>query len=299
MKVAVNTPTGNIGRGLSERLINAGVELVLLVRNPGKVQHLADRGAVVHQGDLQDLEFVVKATEGVDVLFWLTPPNYETDDLRAFQNQIGDMAAEAVRRNQIARVVDLSSIGAHLAEGTGPIAGLGDVEKKFEKTGAHVTHLRPGFFMENYFMSADSIVGENAVFLPVKGDAKMAMIATDDIAKAAADRILDKTWTGRSVIELVGPSEVTFADAAKTIGTALGREITHVTTSLEQTSEALTGTGVPPDTADLFVEMYDAFNSGKVIPESPDSVKIAATTLRTFAEQSFVPALSAMGAGNE
>lgn len=295
MKVAVNTPTGNIGRGLSERLLNAGVELVVLARNPDKVKRLADRGATVHQGNLEDAGFVVEATKGVDLLFWLTPSNYATDDYRAYQNILGDIAAKAVKENQIPRVVDLSSVGAHLGDGTGPIAGLGDVEKKLEKTDAHVTHLRPGFFMENYFMSAETIAAQNSVFLPIQGGVKMAMIATDDIAKAAAERILDKTWTGKSVIELVGPSEETFDSAAKTIGDALGREINHVTTTLDQTREAMTGMGVPAGTADLFLEMYGAFDAGKVIPESPGSAKIASTTFRTFAEQTFVPALAAMG----
>jgi uncharacterized protein YbjT (DUF2867 family) len=295
MKVAVNTPTGNIGRGLSERLLNAGVELVVLARNPDKVKHLADRGATVHQGDLEDSGFVIEATRGVDVLFWLTPSNYATDDYRAYQNTLGDIAAKAVKENQIARVVDLSSIGAHLGGGNGPIAGLGDVEKKLEKTDAHVTHLRPGFFMENYFLSAETIAAQNSVFLPIQGGVKMAMIAADDIAKAATERILDKTWTGQSMIELVGPSEETFDSAAKIVGTALGREINHVTTTVEQTRDELTGMGVPSGTADLFLEMYRAFDAGTIIPEAPATVKVASTTLRTFAEQTFVPALAAMG----
>ncbi|UCH84151.1 MAG: NAD(P)H-binding protein [Candidatus Latescibacterota bacterium] len=295
MKVAVNTPTGNIGRGLCERLLNAGVELVLLARSPEKVEHLADRGAVVYKGDLEDADFVVNATKNIDVLFWLTPPNYATDDLRGHQNVLADIVVRAVNENNIPRVIDLSSVGAHLSEGTGPIAGLGDVERKLEQTDAQVTHLRPGFFMENYFMSAETIASQNAVFLPMEGSAKMAMIATDDIAKVAAERILDKKWSDRTVIELVGPSDVTFENAAKTIGDALGREVNHVTTTLAQTRDALTGMGVPSSTADLFLEMYGAFNSGSITLESPGSEKVGTTTFRSFAEQSFVPALTAMG----
>ena len=65
--------------------------------------------------------------------------------------------------------------------------------------------------------------------------------------------------------------------------------------ALGQTREALTGMGVPPGTADLFVEMYGAFDAGNVIPESPGSAKVASTTFRVFTEQTLVPALAAMG----
>ncbi|UCG53376.1 MAG: NAD(P)H-binding protein [Candidatus Latescibacterota bacterium] len=294
MKVAINTPTGNIGRALTDRLLNSGVDLVLLTRSPDKVREFADRGAAVKVGNLEEAGYVVGATKGVDVLFWLTPPNYSTDDLRSYQNELGDVAVKAVTENKIPRVVDLSSVGAHLRAGTGPIAGLGDVEKKLEKTDAHITHLRPGFFMENYFMAVETIAKDGAVYLPIKGQARMAMIATADIAQAAAERILDTTWTGRSVIELIGPADLTFEGAARTIGSALGREVKHVTTTPDQMRQALTGMGVSSKLADSFLEMYGAFDAGRVAPESPGSARIAKTTLDQFAKDVFRPGFEAM-----
>ncbi|MEJ2722930.1 MAG: hypothetical protein P8181_17595, partial [bacterium] len=115
------------------------------------------------------------------------------------------------------------------------------------------------------------------------------MIATDDIAKVAANRILDKSWTGRSVIELVGPSEITFADAADMIGEALGHEVNHVTTTPERTRERMIGMGVPPATADLFIEMYEAVGAGRIEPESPETVRIGSTTFRTFIQEVLQP----------
>ncbi|MEJ2722931.1 MAG: NAD(P)H-binding protein, partial [bacterium] len=165
MRVAVNTPTGHIGGVLSEHLLNAGVDLVLPARHPDKLARIAERGALVHQGDLQDPDFVAEVTKGVDVLFWLTPPNLAADDFRGFQNTLGKNAARAVKENRIPRVVDVSSIGAQHGSGTGPIAGLGDVERTLEGTGAFVTHLRPAYFMENYLTAVPTIVSDGAVYL--------------------------------------------------------------------------------------------------------------------------------------
>ena len=247
----------------------------------------------MHEGNLEDEAFVVEATRGADALFWLTIGDYTVDDLRGYQNRLGRNGAAAVTANKIARVVDLSSIGAQHQSGTGPIAGLHDVEKLLEETGAHVTHLRPGFFMENYFMQAEPIASQGSVFLPSPGDTRLAMIATVDIAKVAAERLLDTSWTGRSVLELVGPEEVTFEQAAKTIGEAIGKEVKHVQVSENQSRQGLEAMGLSTGVANLMNEMYGAMVAGKVAPEQPNP-RVAPTTIASFAKDVFRPGFEAM-----
>jgi putative NADH-flavin reductase len=43
MKIAINTPTGNIGRTLAANLLDSGEELVLLTRSPEKTKAFAGR----------------------------------------------------------------------------------------------------------------------------------------------------------------------------------------------------------------------------------------------------------------
>ena len=76
MKVAVTTPTGNIGRVVTDKLLDAGADVTLLVRDPGKVRAFTERGAETEAGSLDDGEYVKKATAGAECLFWVTPPNY-------------------------------------------------------------------------------------------------------------------------------------------------------------------------------------------------------------------------------
>jgi len=76
MKVAVNTPTGTIGRTLTERLLEGGAEVILLTRSPEKVKVFADRGAAVQEGSLEDADFVVRATKGVDALYLVDPAEF-------------------------------------------------------------------------------------------------------------------------------------------------------------------------------------------------------------------------------
>jgi uncharacterized protein YbjT (DUF2867 family) len=292
MKVAITTPTGKIGSALTERLLGTDHDLILLARDPAKLKAFTDRGATVHAGSLDDKDYVVNATRGVDVLFWVIPPNFASNDYRADQNKAGDSAVAAIAENKISRVVYISSIGAQLGEGVGPINGLHDVEKKLAQTDAHVINLRAGYFMENFLFAAPSISSDSAIYLPISGSARAPFIATSDIAKLAAELIQDTSWTGKSNVELIGPEELSFEEVAETIGDAIGKKVSYFEATSDQAREALIGMGVSQNVADTYVEMYSAFRANKVVPET--APRKGRTTFKAFAEQVFRPGYEAM-----
>ena len=77
MRIAITTPTGNIGRSLTRRLLDqGGHELILLARSPDKLKEEQAKGAKIVQGDLGDAAYVKKATQGADAFFFLCPPNF-------------------------------------------------------------------------------------------------------------------------------------------------------------------------------------------------------------------------------
>ncbi|MCA9753967.1 MAG: NmrA family NAD(P)-binding protein [Gemmatimonadetes bacterium] len=290
MRIAITTPTGHIGSALTDRLLASNHDLVLLVRDPGKVRHFTSRGATAIGGDLTDAEYVREATRGVDAMFWLTPPSYGSPDMRAFQQKVGRSAAEAVEANRINRVVHLSSLGAQHAKGTGPIAGLHDVEGMLNEAAENVTHLRPGFFMENHLGSLDGIRQAKSIFFPVPAEAGGVFIATRDIADFAAKRIQDAAWKGRHVIELYGPAEITFGDFAEAISDALGEKVQHVQTSMEQTREALHAMGCSEDVCDRMLQLYEAAAAGLLNPtQTPTPATRGKTTVKQFAREVVAP----------
>jgi uncharacterized protein YbjT (DUF2867 family) len=240
---------------------------------------------------------VKRATAGADCLFWVTPPSFTAPDFRRYQNGLGRNAAAAVKANGIARVVHLSSVGAQLDAGTGPILGLHDTEAMLAETGAHVTNLRPGSFMENHLMSLPTILQAGSVFLPVPGDRPHNFIATRDIGAMASARILDSGWTGRHDLELRGPEDLTHDEAAAVIGKALGIPVRHVVVTSEQTREALMGMGASPSVAAAFVELYEGIGNGilehtqRATPETTGS-----TTFAEFARDVMAPAAQAAAA---
>ena len=103
---------------------------------------------------------------------------------------MGEATATAIATNAIPHVVNLSSNGAHLPDGMGPISGLHAVEQTLNTVASNMVHLRPGFFMENYWMQLDAIRTAYQVFIPITGDRRLAMIATQDIANVATKLLL-------------------------------------------------------------------------------------------------------------
>jgi uncharacterized protein YbjT (DUF2867 family) len=290
MRIAVTTPTGNIGSVVTDRLLEAGAEVVLLARHPDKVKSFVDRGATVIAGSLRDMNTLREATHGVDALFWLTPPDYQAENVRASQLSFGESAVGAIKANRIPRVVNLSSYGAHLESGTGPVRGLAEIERKLDRVAANVTHLRPTAFMENILTSLETIRSSRSIFLPVSGKTPVEMIATRDIGEFAAKRLLDDSWNGRHVIELFGPKRHTFDEAASLVSEAVGETVTHVPVPPEAAREAMTGMGISADAANGILEIYAGFEDRRLLPDhEPPSEARTPTTFAEFSRDVIAP----------
>jgi uncharacterized protein YbjT (DUF2867 family) len=298
MRIAITTPSGHIGSKVTELLLEAQADLVLLTRNPSKVERFSSRGVPVLVGSLDDAAFVTAATKKVDALLWVTPPNYASPDLRDFQRRCGRAAAQAIQANRISRIVNLSSIGAHLGSGVGPVSGLYDVEKMLDTVSRDITHLRPGYFFENYLMQVESIRESNSLFLPVSGSRRIPMIATRDIAQVAAQRLLNTTWTGRSVRGLQGPRDLSFDEAAELISRGTGLKIRHVKVPEGAARQHLMGVGLSSNVTDLLLEMYRAIESGTMKPaEVRTTSTTTPTTLDKFALEVIAPMVTPVHVG--
>jgi uncharacterized protein YbjT (DUF2867 family) len=281
MKITVTTPTGNIGKVVADRLLEAGAEIVVPCRSPEKVKGFTDRGATAKQGSMDDVRFLTDAFRGSDALFWLTPPDLSAPDYVAFYRKTGQTGAAAVKEAGVKRVVNLSSVGAHLQQGTGPIKGLYPIERMFEDAAPDVTHVRAAFFFENYLPQVASIKEEGCVFMPVKGASRLAMAATRDIGEVIAKRLLDTSWSGHQAVGVLGPADLSFDEAAVAISEGLGRDVKHVTVSGAQAREAMLGMGVGESIADLLIEMYGAIDSGVLEIKEPRTPETTTSTTLT------------------
>ena len=122
--VVITGVTGNIGRKLTDMVISRRERVRVIGRSAERLARLITRRVEGAIGDLGDHAFLQRAFTGADGVFAMIPPYYGTEDHRAYQNKIVENTARAVREAGVTHVIHLSSEGAELTAGTGPILGL-------------------------------------------------------------------------------------------------------------------------------------------------------------------------------
>ena len=253
--------TGNTGKQIAETLLAAGKAVTIVSRDAAKAQDLEAKGAKVAIGDLHDSDFLTQTFRGATAVYSLVPPKWDVLDWRAFQTQIATSITLAVHSAKVPYVVNLSSMGAHLPEGAGPVSGLYYLEHMLNNVpGLNVLHLRPGYFYQNFYGFLDMIKHMGVLAQPLAADHAFTMVHTSDIANVAAQRLLALDFKGNSVQFISGPRNYSFGEAAALIGKAIGTEVPFVSTTPEQSVEGMIGAGLPAAIAEGYGDLYKAIN---------------------------------------
>lgn len=283
---AIIGATGHIGSRVADILLGNGEKVRVIGRDIARLQQFVSRGADAAVGDLKDTTFLTGAMRGVEAVFAMIPPNYGAPNFRAYQDVVGSSIATAIGTAGVSHVVNLSSQGADLPRGTGPILGLHDQEIRLNAMrGVQVLHLRPTYFMENLLANVPLIHEHGFAGSAVRGDLKFAMIATADIADIAAGHLLARDFTGTSVRDLLGQRDLSLQEAFTVIGRRIGiMDLAYRQFSPEEFGRALIGMGMSRDVSRLMIEMSEALNRGLFAVNRPrNAATTTPTSIETFA----------------
>jgi uncharacterized protein YbjT (DUF2867 family) len=151
MKIIISGSLGNIGKPLTAQLVKSGHDVTVISSTADRKDAIENLGAKAAIGSVSDVDFLSKTFTGADALFAMTPPNMGGVNIIKNTTDAGAAFAKAIQETKIKRVVMLSSIGADLPTGNGPIAGLYNIEKIYEKLDVSITFLRAGYFYFNFF----------------------------------------------------------------------------------------------------------------------------------------------------
>ncbi len=281
--------TGHTGTVTSHALLNEGKKVRVVGRSVEKLQPLADKGAEVFIGSLEDESAMTKAFAGATAVYAMIPPNMAAAaDFRGYQNRVAKNYINAIKANNVKYVVALSSVGAEQAEGVGPVNGLHDLEQHLNGLdGVNVLALRPGYFMENMFGMIGMIKMMNMIGNSTQPDAKMPMIATRDIGLYAARRLSALDFSGKSHADIYGPNgEVTMTEVTKVLGTTIGKpDLPYVQFSYEDAINGMTMMGLPRPVAEAYAELSRASNEGRLHHTQPKTAEnTMLTSLEDFAK---------------
>lgn len=210
--------TGNQGGAVARELLRRGRTVRALVRDPDKPQarDLAERGAELVRGDLEDPDSLRRAMTGAHGVFSVQALAITEDELAAEVRQ-GKLVADLALETGVAHLVYSSVGGAERDTGIDHFESKAEVERHLFALGVPATVLRPVFFMDNllYFAEpGEDSGGERVLSLPVSREKPMQLIASEDIGTVAADVFDDpRTYIGTQ-FELAG-DELTFPRIAE------------------------------------------------------------------------------------
>jgi uncharacterized protein YbjT (DUF2867 family) len=247
MKIVIAAASGKIGRRTAEKIIQAGVETILLTRHPEKLADLVAQGATAKLSSSDDAQGLIEATRHADALLWLTPPKLDVSSLEDWYIQTAMAGAKAVRESGIRRVVNISSIGAGAGLNLGTVSFSGNVESILNQTEANVLHLRPGYFMENFLEQVEVIRDSRTVCFPYAHDHDIPWISTDDIGDEAAKYLLNDCWAGQWTRNVMGPENLTLLEATAVLSRVLDFPIEYVQVTIESIQQRLTSMGATPE----------------------------------------------------
>ena len=285
--------TGHTGSIIANSLLTKGERVRVVGRDASRLARFVRKGAEAFTANVTDAAALTTALAGARAAYLMLPPSMTSLDYRADQERESDSIAKAVLESGLRYAVFLSSFGAQVPEGTGPIAGLHSAEEKLNAiNGLNVLHLRAGYFMENHPAAIGMIQGMGIFGHALLPELKIPMIATRDIGEYAAGRILKLDFSGKQTRELLGERDLTMNEVTALIARGIGKpDLRYVQFPYEQVLQVLMQMGIPPKTASQFIEMYKAVNEGVVAGQEPRSPEnTTRTSFETFVQDVFVPA---------
>jgi len=241
---------------------------------------------------MSDHAALTKAFSGADGVYAMIPPSMTSQDYRGDQRRASDAIAGALEQAGVKHTVVLSSVGADKQAGTGPVAGLHELEEILNRiAGLNVVHLRAGYFMENTLGQAAAIHAMGKSAGPLRGDLKLPMIAARDIGSAAAELLAALDFSGKQTRELLGQRDLSMDEVTAIIGRAIDKQdLKYVQLTDEQTQQTFVQMGMSQNVAGLIAEMAGALNSGHMRAlEQRSPRNTTPTSFETFVQEEFLP----------
>lgn len=270
--------TGHVGGAAARELLEQGHTVRALVRDPIKAAHWSEKGVDVRQGEFGTAHAVADALAGAEGAFLMLPPFLTPGPDFAEARAIIASYAEALRQAPPPRLVLLSSVGSEQSSGLGLITATHLFEEALGDLPFPTAFIRAGSFLENYLYGLHTAASGWFDTYHTPTDRKLPMIASEDIGKEVARRLVagqSGNWSGKKIVEL--GSLVSPDDLASALGLVLGRQVQARSIPRDQWTASLEAQGMPPGFIAPFEEMEDGINSGWINFGSAGAERVAGT----------------------
>jgi uncharacterized protein YbjT (DUF2867 family) len=280
--IAVVGATGNTGRAVVKELKALGQDPICIVRNAEKARDVLGPNARTAVADLTDRAALEKALQGVASVFVVTGHNPQMVEQ---QNNV----LEAALKAGVKYLVRVGGGRAVVGKDSESIVGRGHhaIEEKLRDSKIGWVILRPGLFMQNVFTQAATIKNESKIVLPFAKDLPVALIDVRDTGALGARVLIDPAPHVGKTYEFTG-TLTNYGGFADVFSDVLGRKITYVGVTPEQSEQAMKARGMPDWLVTHLLAVAKVGAKGGFSAENTqpirDIVKRAPLTTRQFVE---------------
>lgn len=266
MKYVITGSLGHISKPVVQALVSAQHQVTVITSSKERATAIEALGATAAVGSVEDAAFVTQTFAGANAVYLMIPPNFAVTNWRSYQDAITANYVQAVKKNNIQYVVVLSSVGAHMSNGAGPVDGVAALEKEIAAIpNIHAKLLRPSYFFYNLFAMIPLV--KNMGFMGANfgnTNEKLVLTDTDDIAAAATEALLHLNFKEVSV-QYIASDERHPNEIAAVLGNAVNKPaVNWVSFTDEQSLQGMLQAGLPQTIAEGYTTMGTALRSGQM-----------------------------------
>jgi uncharacterized protein YbjT (DUF2867 family) len=216
--------SGRLGRLLVNRLVERGLPVRILTRQPARGRYPGGELVTVIRGDVRDRQSLGPATAGVDVVVsavhGFTGP--EGDSLAAVDRDGNANLVEAAKAVG-AELVLMSTVGAAADSAMELFRMKHAAEQHATASAVPTTIVRATAFLELWTDLLSQTVGRSGRPLVFgRGENPINFVSVADVAALVERAVIDPATRGQT-FEIGGPENLTFNQLAQALQTAAGR----------------------------------------------------------------------------
>ena len=234
-KIVLVGGSGFLGRYICRALVAAGHEVVVLGRNPAKMERIPQlRGAETVRGDVTDPASLRGVLDGADAVATAVGfPNYPVELPRKgltfdrYEREATAHLLEEASRASVARYFYLSGVNVDPLSDKNWYRAKGRAEELIRSSGIDYSILRPSWAYgpEDRALNRFRTIARFSPIVPKPGVKvqRIPPVYVEDIALAAA-RIFERQDAWGRVFEIGGPQVMTMDDVIRTLLRVMGKK---------------------------------------------------------------------------
>ena len=278
MKIAITGATGQLGHYVIQALLTKtdAQNIVALVRDLNKAQHLKAQGVELRHFDYDQTETLAPALEGIDKLLLISANEIGR---RTPQHQA---VIQAAQQSNVPYIAYTSLLNAD-ASTLGLSQEHRETEALIKNSGLTYTFLRNNWYTENYLAGLSHAI-ESGTLYGAANDGKISSASRIDYAEAAATVLISDAHENK-IYELAGSTAFTLQDFANTISEVSGQAVQYKNLTSEQYHQGLVQAGLPTGLVDVIVDADVQTQTGAMFSDSKDLEKLIGRKTTSIQEE--------------